>query len=190
MNVPGQYSRNPNPKYTSNVEMADAIDDSPVFQSIDQQLQHEREAQAMRHWFVYPLNGEVVGQQTLPFTIQIENGSDFKCMWITGSCFSYSGAQASTFPVPNSIGATAWAGRGLSTMITDTRSGRQLTSDFVGLETLLTPGYGMTMVDPMPFRYFFWRNSKIRFDIRNRDNANRTHQFSLNLVGIKIYSPA
>lgn len=190
MNVPGQYSRNPNPRSVTNVEMADAIDESPVFSSIAQQMEHEREAQAMRHYFVYPLNGEVIGQQTLPFTITIANDADFKCLWITGSCFSYDAAHASSFPLPNALAVTDWAARGLSTMITDTRSGRQLTSDFVPLETLLTPGYGMTLVDPMPFRYFFWRNSKIRFDIRNRDNSDRTHEFSLCLVGIKMYSPS
>jgi hypothetical protein len=187
--VPGQMDRNPLPGVTDNIEMAQAINDSPVFSALAQEVAHDREVSAMRHYYQYHLPGELVGQQTAPFTLLIEQGTDFKCYAITGRAYSYDANVASDFPIPNALGLTAWAGSGLSFMLTDTRSGRQITSGMVPVETVLTPGYGQLLVNPMPFRYFFYRNSKLRFDIRNRDNAGRTHQFDIVLHGFKIYTP-
>jgi len=187
--VPGPLDRSPMPGFNTNPEMAAAIDANPVFSAIAQDVLHEREVQAMRHHFIYHVTGDVAGQQTLPFTFLVEQGADFKCFAVTGSGFSYDDSYASSYPIPNALGVTSWAGRGLSFMLTDTRSARELTSGFVPAELLLTPGYGQTFVNPYIFRYFFYRNSRIRLDVRNRDNANRTHSFDIAFHGYKIYTP-
>lgn len=192
MNVPGamDYGASPRP-YSPNPEMAQAIDENSVFSSVKNQVEHQRTVQAMKYFYAYPLTGDVVGQQTSVFTLTIEQGTDFACYGLVGSMYSYDAGNASSFPVPNSAGSTAWAGRGLSARVVDTRSGRELTGGFVALELLLTPGYGLNFQSEhgFTFRYFFYRNSKIRFDIRNRDNANRTHHFDIALVGYKILTP-
>lgn len=185
----GRYSRNPMPGVTTNPEMARDISDDPVFSSLEHEVLHDRTVSAMRHFYTYHINGDVVGQQTLPFTLLIEQGSDFKCYAITGSCYSYDAQNNSSFPMPNALGTTSWAGRGLSFQLTDTRSGRQLQSGFVPAELMLTPGYGQMFLNPFPFRYFFYRNSKLRLDVRNRDAAIRTHSFDIALHGYKIYTP-
>jgi hypothetical protein len=187
--IPGSLDRNPIPGITSNPEMAQAIDGNNVFSALAQEVLHDREVSAMRHYFTYEVSGEVQGQVTLPFTLLIEQGSDFKCFAITGSCFSYDAVNASSFPIPNALGVTAWAGRGLSFNMVDTRSGRQLTSGFNAAENILSPGYGQMFQQPFPMRYFFWRNSKLRIDVRNRDNALRIHEFRITFHGFKIYTP-
>ena len=172
-----------------NPELANMISDNPVFASIAQQVQHERDAQAMKYPYIYTLEDHITGQVTAPFTITIEQGTDFLCEKIAVSVFSYDAVNASTFPIPNSQGVVAWAGRGLSMRITDTRAGRDFTSGFLPFELLGAPGYGLNFQNAQPFRMLFYRNSKIRFDIRNRDAAARDHAFSIALIGQKIVTP-
>ena len=181
---------NARPQYiNSNPEMAATIADNGVFGAIENEVEHDKEAQAMKWNYTYHLSDSVVGQVTSPFNIVIEQGTDFKCLWITGRMFSYDAVNATDFPVPNSLGATAWAGSGLSMNMVDTRSGRTLTSGYIQMEDLITPGYGLNFQQPYPFRYLWRRNSKIQIDIRNRDNADRTHYFSIALNGYKIATP-
>lgn len=190
--VPSQYSRATMPHpggYSSNPEMAAQISENPVFAAVANEVAHQRELQAQKWNYTYTLSGSIAGQATLPFTLTIEQGTDFICQWLTASAYSYDSENASTFPIPNSAGSTAWAGRGLSVNIVETRSGRELTSGFVALELLGTPGYGLNFQQPYPFKNFFWRNSKIRFDIRNRDSADRTHYFDIALNGYKVVTP-
>lgn len=179
--------------YSSNPDMAAEISANPTFSSIAQELLHEREVQAMKYDYIYTLSGSVPSAQTLPFNLTIEQGTDFKCLWMTMSAFSFDSDQGeeTDFPIPNSGGFLYWAGRGLSVMITDTRSGRQLTSGFVPIELIATPGYGMNFQHPYPLRYLFYRNTKIRFDIRNRetDTDRANHSFEIALKGFKILSP-
>lgn len=186
-----QYNRSsmPSGMVPVNPEMAQQIEDSAVFSAIAAEVDHQRNVQAQKWWYVYTLNEEIAGQQTLPFNIQIEQGTDFWCQWITASMFSYDAVNDTNFPIPNSLAVTSWAGRGLSVAITDTRSARTLTSGYVPFELLGTPGYGLNFQNPYPLRYFFYRNTKIRFDIRNRDNKNRTHEFSIALAGYKVLTP-
>jgi hypothetical protein len=184
------YSRNPNPLGSSNPEMSQMIDSNPVFSAIAQEVEQERTAQSMKQTFIYNVNGSVRGQETGVFTLLVEQGVNFKCLAISGSCFSYDAVNPTDYPLPNALGVTDWAGRGLSFQITDTRTGNLLTSGFVPAELLLTPGYGFSMIRPIDFRYFFFPNTKMRFDVRNRDNVNRVHEFNLALIGYKIYTPA
>jgi len=170
-------------------ELAQAISENPTFSALQNEALHEREVQAMRYSYIYPLSGEVVGQQTTTFNITIEQGTDFLCKFMTGSAFSYDAVNASDFPIPNSLGVTAWAGRGLSVQMFDSSSGRELTSGFVPFELVFSPGYGLNVQTPLRWCYYFYRNTKVRFDVRNRDNADRTHYFEIALHGYKIVTP-
>lgn len=161
---------------------------NPTFQAIRNEVIDKREKQSVRWAYTYSLDDEIAGQQTKPYTLTIEQGTDFYMEYLTGRCFSYDASNATDFPIPNSAGSTAWAGRGLTMQITDSGSGRPLTSGFVPIETILTPGYGQNFQQPYPFRYYWYANSKIRFDIRNVDNSNRTHKFSIALKGYKYLS--
>lgn len=175
-------------QYITNPQMQQAIDSSPVFSAIEKQLQQARDKQAMQYDYIYHVSGTVTGQATSPFFITIEQGTDFMVTDITGSCFSYDADDASTYPMPNNQGLTAWAGRGLTFKITDSRAGRELTSGYVGAENILTPGYGLNFQRTYPFRYLLYRNTKLRFDVRNLDNANRSHVFDIALKGFKVVS--
>jgi len=44
-------------------------------------------------------------------------------------------------------------------------------------------------MNPFTFRYFIYRNSKIRLDVRNRDNATRIHTFDIAFHGYKLFTP-
>jgi hypothetical protein len=191
--VPLQYDRGAMPvgAAQTNPEMAQQISESAVFGAIASELKHQRIVQAMRYNYTYVLNDDIDGQVTEPFYMTIEQGTDFQSLWLTASAYSYETDQgdASSFPIPNSMGLLNWAGRGLSLMVTDMRSGRELTSGYVPFELIGTPGYGMNFQHPYPFKYLFYRNSKIRIDVRNRDNADRNHEFSIALNGYKIMTP-
>jgi hypothetical protein len=183
------------PQYQDQPELASVISSDSTFAALEQEVQHERKVQAMKWWYTYVLNDSIDGQTSKPFLLTIEQGTDFKCCYMTASVFSYDATNATSFPVPNSGALTRWAGRGLTVRITDTRAGRDLTSGDVPLELFATPGYGLSFVKPFPFHYFFLRNSKIRFDVRNLDNANRkaanssAHQFAIALHGYKYLTP-
>lgn len=166
------------------------IAENPVFSSIEQEIRHLREVNKMRYRFVYPLSNTIAGGATLPFNITIEQGTDFHCQYITGSFFSYDAVNASSFPIPNSLGVTAWAGRGLYVQITDTKASREQSSGFVAVENLFTPGYGLNMQGFLPWNHLYEQNDQIRFDIRNADNALRTHRFEIAMVGYKYVVPA
>jgi hypothetical protein len=183
------------PRYQDQPELAASISADPTFAALEQEVLHERKVQAMKWWYTYTLVDSIDGQATKPFTITIEQGTDFKCVMMNMSVFSYDATNVSSFPIPNSGNSLRWAGRGLTVRITDTRAGRDLTSGDVPIELFATPGYGNSFIKPFPFHYFFLRNSKIRFDVRNLDNANRkaangsAHQFAIAMHGYKYLTP-
>lgn len=177
--------------YQDQPELAAQIAGDPTFAAIEQEVAHERKVQVVKAWYTYVLTDSIVGQDARPFKITIEQGTDFKCIGMTISMFSFDStvANATAFPIPNSAGNTLWAGRGLTMRITDTRMGRDLTSGDTPMELFATPGYGLSLIKMFPFHYFFLRNSQVRFDIRNLDNPIRTHQFSIALHGFKYLTP-
>lgn len=186
------------PRYQDQPELAASIAANPVFANLQDEVNHERNIQAMKWAYSYTLNNFILGQTSKPFTITIEQGTDFLCKYMVASAFGYDANNASSFPA---VGNTSWAARGLTMRITDTRSGVELTSGDTPFELFATPGYGTAFVKPFPFRYTFLRNSKIRFDIRNNDNAafNATevagestgegHKFAITLHGFKYLTP-
>jgi hypothetical protein len=183
------------PRYQDQPELAATISQDPTFAALEQEVAHERKVQAMKWWYTYVLTDDIDGQESKPSIITIEQGTDFKCCYLTASAFSYSATVPTAFPIPNGGGLTTWAGRGLVMRITDTRAGRDLTSGEVPFELFATPGYGLSFVKPFPLHYFFLRNSKVRFDIRNLDNgaapplAATNHRFSIALHGYKYLTP-
>jgi hypothetical protein len=187
------------PSYQDQPDLASAISANPTFAALQQEVEHERTCQSMKWWYTYTLADQIDGQTSKPFIMTIEQGTDFKCCYMTASVFSYSGTIPTSFPIPNSGGLEWWAGRGLTVRITDTRAGRDLTSGDVPFELFATPGWGLSFIKPFPLHYFFLRNSKIRFDIRNMDNAARkkdpngtydySQNFSIALHGYKYLTP-
>lgn len=175
------------PQYSNNPQLAQAVANNPVFNAVDQQVQHDRDQQVVRWNYTYYIAGTVSAGATQPFNLTIEQGTDFKQNYLTGSAFAYNTETGSSFPMPNASGLTSWAARGLSVMITDTRSGRTLTSGYIPFELIMTPGYGMNFQHPMPFRYFWYRNTKVQFDIRNRDGIDQ--DFAIALNGFKELVP-
>ena len=194
-NSPNSSSMNPQARvarYQDQPELQASISADPVFSALEEEVKHERKVQAMKWWYTYTLTDQISGQTSAPYSITIEQGTDFKCCYLTASAYSYDAGNATSFPIP---GATAFAGRGLTVRIIDTRAGRDLTSGDVPFELFATPGYGLSFIKPFPLHYFFARNSKIRFDIRNLDNAARSvangsaHQFAIAMHGYKILTP-
>ena len=186
------------PQYQDQPQLAASISANPVFQALADEVKHERTIQAMKWHYIYTLNDFLLGQDSKPFTITIEQGTDFCCKYMVASAIGYDKNNPSSFPV---FGNTSWAARGLTMRITDTRSGVELTSGDMPFELIATPGYGTAFVKPFPLRYTFLRNSKVRFDMRNNDNAafNATyvagqssgegHRFSIALHGYKYLTP-
>ena len=163
-----------------------------------------REQQLTRWMFQFTLNVAVANGSTFPAVLPIEEDAEFMAVSMTGSAYGPTDIEgrkvlnASTdFPlagtaVPSGAGLPAIADRGLTMQITDQGAGRTLTSGFVPVETILTPGYGQQRTVPQPLRYYVLRNSKLQFDIRNRDSAVGPdsevlyHYLSLTLYGFKF----
>lgn len=178
----------PRGQYADQPHLANEMASNPVFASIMNEVEDERDRQAVRWQYIYGIADTVSTGQTTSFTLTIEQGTDFKCIGITVSAFNYDAANATIFPA---VGNTAWAMRGLSVQIVDANAGRELTSGFIPFELIAAPGYGLNFQNIYPFRYHFYRNNKIRFDVRNRETtaARADHQFAIALLGWKILTP-
>lgn len=155
------------------------------------EIENFRRIQMTKYAFIYALNVPVANNTTLPALLTIEEDADFLVHAITGSAYGptdVNGARqtavATIFPLAGTT--TGFADRGVTTRVSDTGAGRLLTGGFVPLETLLSPGYGLSLFTPFPYKYLIKRNSKIQFDLRNRDTtANYYHWVSICLHGTK-----
>lgn len=178
-----------------NVQLERAYNNNPTFQAIEQELQHKRQMQKAKWRFIVPIDGEVTGQATTPFNVTLQAPTYFVSDRITGSAFSFDGANASDFPMPNSLDDGTnnprqdWQARGLSIKITDTSSSRVLTQDFVSFELLCSPGFGVDAAAGMPFPYVWRPDSKIQIDVRNSDVSTRTCKFWIAIHGFKYLVP-
>ena len=193
---PRYINRNPMPPVGSNVDnvgMANSFNSNPVFSAVAQEMYQKREAQAVRWTRIYPISGEIDAAATKTEIITIDQENDFDCYAFLASAFSYNatGGQETDFPAPNDSNNLYWAMRGLTLELTDTSSGRMLTSGEVPFELIATPGYGASFQNPFPFRYYFYRNSKLRVVIRSREtNASRIHKYEFAMVGTAFTAPA
>lgn len=160
--------------------------------TVQQEAAHFREVQLNKYGFIYALNVPVANNTTLPAILTIEEDADFLCEKITGSAYGPTdvngirqNAGATDFDL---AGTTAgYADRGLTMRITDSGTGRVLTNGFVPVETVLTPGYGIALFTPFLYKYWVKRNSKLQFDLRNRDTTagGLFHFISIVLHGYK-----
>ena len=140
------------------------------------EIENFRRVQLSKYASMYALNVPVANNTTLPALLTIEEDADFLVHSITGSAYGptdVNGARLSTIATIFPLAGTTvgFADRGLMTKVTDTGAGRVLTNGWVPLETILTPGYGLGLDTPYPFKYLIRRNSKIQFDLRNRDTT-------------------
>lgn len=170
--------------------------------NVIQEAAHFRQVQLTKYDFSYVLNVAVANNTTLPAILTIEQDADFLVERITGNAYGptdVNGLRLVTQPTVFPLAGTSvgFADRGLMIKITDTGAGRELTNGFVPAELLLSPGYGIAMNMPYPFRYYALRNTKFRFDIRNRDTSVGTgdpapdlfHFISITLNGFKYMTP-
>lgn len=166
-----------------------------VFESLVQEAAYRRAVQKNKYNYTYTVTGIIQDNTTASIILTIEQDADFYIEKITGSAYGPvdattgipSGADTS-FDMPGTAGG--YAARGLQVRITDTGAGRELTNGFVPLEIILTPGYDLGFITPYRVNYMAKRNSKLRFDFRNRDTngAGTAHQqVDLALNGYKYY---
>ena len=133
--------------------------------------------------FVVPASGSATVQ------ITIEADADFAMSKMMGRFFGPCDANgivvpgANDFPNPANVNL---ASSGLSIKITDQGAGRTLTSDFVPVELLFSPGYDTVMYDSLPWAYTFRRQSVVQMEFRNRDSvAGNYHAGFIMLHGHK-----
>jgi len=175
-----------------NPEMASEISGNPVFAALAQELEHDREVQKMKYQYMYGIAGTIttsIGSTISAInTMTIEQGSDFKSDAMLISAFSVDAVNATSFPIP---GAATFAGRGLQIRITDSGAGRELMSNFIPIELIATPGYGLSLIKEFSWKYLFKRTSVIRFDIRLNDVAatGRVHAYAIAFRGMKCLTP-
>lgn len=166
-----------------------------TFKSVAQEQLNNRQVQKFKYNYTYHITGNIAPGQTAPVILTIDQDADFMIHKITGSVYGPVNANgvvqtdgATNFPMPGTT--TGFAGRGITVKITDTGTGRDLTNGFVPAELLLSPGYGRQFYTPYPIKYFAIRNSKIRFDFRNRDQAaSARQQIDIALNGDKYQMP-
>jgi len=176
-----------------NPELAAEIDGNAIFKALAMELEHDRTVQKMKYQYIYGIAGTlttvIAANVAGVFTMTIEQGSDFKSDALLISAFSVDGANATSFPIP---GAATFACRGLQFRITDSGAGRELMSNFIPVELIGTPGYGLSLIKEFSWKYLFKRTSVIRFDVRLNDIAStgRVHAFALAFRGMKTYTPS
>lgn len=160
--------------------------------TVQQEAAHFRRVQLNKYGFLYALNVPVANDSTLPAILTIEEDCDFLIEKVTGSAYGPTDVNGIRQLAANTdfdlAGTTAgYADRGLTVRVTDAGAGRVLTSGYVPVETILTPGYGVSMFTPFNFKYWTRRNSKLQLDFRNRDTTagGYYHFVSIVLHGYK-----
>ena len=162
-----------------------------VFDSLIHEAAYRRAVQKYKYNYTYTITGIIAANTTAPIILTIEQDADFYIEKFTGSVYGpvalvtgIPGGGATDFDMPGT--AAGYAGRGMQVQITDTGAGRELTNGFVPVETILTPGYAIGFFQPYRANYMAKRNSKIRFDFRNRDTqADANQQVDITLNGYK-----
>lgn len=159
-----------------------------LYKAIQMQVKHKENLQTFRkmHWYV--VDGSLEGQGASPFFITTDQGYAFDCKYATGKAFSYDAVNPTDFPCPNGGALTDWACDGLSVRISHSREGVDFSNGAIPFPLLFAPGYSISFQNALPFEYIFPGNSKIKFDMTNRDNVDRTHTFAIVLGGFLVAS--
>ena len=170
--------------------------------SIQIEAQTQIEKGKFRFPFAYTISKAVPMNSNATVTLTMERDALFIWDKLTASVVApsdvngirQSGTLLTDFPLAGTTPAVAgfqYSDHGLSVKITDTSAGRELTSGFVALETLFTPGYMESFYLPLEWNYACRENTKIRFEINNRDTGSTNgsalyHYVSFALIGHKI----
>lgn len=165
------------------------------------ELKHQREVQKNKDLFAYSLAVAIPNnteQQSV--TLNVENDADFVTEQILGHVIGPANEEGvrqldaeTDYPL---VGTTlGYAEHGLSMRITDT-SDRPMTSGFIPVELLLTPGYREQFYIPLPWKKLFAAKSRIKFEFKNRDTktgpdgATLYHYVSIVIKGYKyVFAP-
>lgn len=165
-----------------------------IFRSVAHEQIHNREVQRYKFHYIYTISANIAAAATTPFVLTIDQDADYMMEKWTGSAAGPVNANGipqvanTDFPQPGIGAGAGFAGRGLTVRLTDTGAGRDLSNGFVPVENILSPGYGVQLFLPYPVRYFAKRNSKIKFDFRNRDTQGR-HSIDIAIGGYKYQMP-
>ena len=157
-----------------------------AFAAIRSHIEYKMDLQTFRKMYWYVVDGSLDGQTSEPFFITTEANMTFDCKFATGYAFSYDAVNATDFPIPNSAGLTDWAGDGLSLSISTGQQGISFQNGDIPFKLLFAPGYGLSFQNALPFEYMFSGNSKIKIQMTNRDNVNRSHTFAIVLGGFLL----
>lgn len=100
------------------------------------------------------------GAQSLE-KLKLSTEGDFSCTHITIKLLGLD-------PTTNApVDPATFGGTGVSLMLSESGWGRKLLRDFTALETIATPGYGITIYQPFPFEQVLLAGSDLEFDLRN-----------------------
>jgi hypothetical protein len=170
------------------------------------EIETAKKIQRVKYWFTYTVTSTIANGSTKPLLLTIEQDADFQILETTISCNGPvnedgtpigTGATIGETPLTDFplFGDTTQAVRGLTVQITDTGAGRLLTSGEIPVENIGTPAYGQQLYIPFKLKYLALRNTKLRFDVRNRDLATTTptnlteyHEITIGLHGFKYES--
>ena len=149
------------------------------------ELRSKRDIQKFKYWAGYTASSIIKNGLSTSMIILIEQDADFEIQEMTirargpvesdgrpiGSSVPYAAETGvSDFPT---FGASEAASGGLSFTLKDSNN-RVLISNEVDVELVGTPGYGQQLYIPFKLKYTALRNTKLTFDIRNRDLAVTT----------------
>jgi len=157
-----------------------------TFKVIRDQIKYRLDVQTFRKMYWYVVDGSLDGQDSNPYFITTEANMTYDCRFALGYAFSYDSVNATDFPIPNSAGLPDWAGDGLSVSISTGQQGTSFQNGDIPFKLLFAPGYGLSFQNALPFEYMFSGNSKIKMQITNRDNVDRTHTFAIVLGGFLV----
>jgi len=170
------------------------------------EIQTASKIQRVKYWYTYTITSTIANGSTRPLLVTIEQDADFQILELTMACnapVNEDGTPIGTGATVGDTGVTdfplfgnvAQSARGLTIQITDTGAGRVLTSGEIPVENIGTPAYGQQLYIPYKMKYLALRNTKLRFDVRNRDLAVTTpnskaqyHEISIGLTGFKYES--
>jgi hypothetical protein len=167
----------------------------PAFDSVLDELRHNRDVQKWKYAFTYTINKAIPNGGKEPVTLNILDDADFVVQKITISAYGPTNSNgvrqvnaATNFPMAGTL--TGFADRGLQLKVTDKGSGRDLTNGYVNLELFGSPGYGVQLHMPFPYNTTFYARSQLVFDFNNRDSATIEggtlyHFASIALTGYK-----
>lgn len=165
-----------------------------MFSAMEKEQQALRDAQIVKYAYTFPINVAVPNNGEQSGKLVLDTDADFYAQCMTGKVIAPADSDGvrqdgedTDFPMAGTI--VGFADSGLQVEIKDKGSGRDLTDDFVNVETILTPGYGFQMYIPFSWKYYARRKATIAYQFANRDTATGEvdlyHYVALTIHGFK-----